>query len=130
MDKYSTASCLRKRRLEVRFEGESGFDAASGDEGFYADVAEALLSCDHVAGIHLVSTFPKEECMPKSYLHGEEMSSGSKRTRVPLWIPDVDPSNSTTIPSPRADRSTTLGGFQHLSHTRILKENVLWKSSN
>jgi hypothetical protein len=39
---------LHKRRLEVRFEGESGFVAASGDEagitrGLYADIAEALL---------------------------------------------------------------------------------------
>jgi len=133
MDKYSTASCLRKRRLEVRFEGESGFDAASGDEagvtrGFYADVAEALLSCDHVAGIHLISTFPKEECTPKSYLHGEQMFSGSKRTKVPLWIPDVDPSNSTIIPSPRADRSTTLGVFPRpISHKHPQRKCVMEK---
>lgn len=90
MGRYSTASRLKKRRLEVRFEGESGFDAASGDEagvtrGFYADVAEALLSCDHIAGIHLVSTFPKKECALNSYLHEEKLFLGTKRTRVPLW---------------------------------------------
>lgn len=40
----------------VRFEGDSGFDTASVHEAvvtreFYADVAEALLSCYHIAGV-------------------------------------------------------------------------------
>jgi len=90
MDKFSRASCLQKRRLEVRFEGESGFDAASGDEagvtrGFYADVAEALINCDHVAGIHFGLTFTKEECALTSCLHDEHLIPATRRTRVPLW---------------------------------------------
>jgi len=56
MDRYANDSQVCRRRLEVRFDGESGFDAASGDEagvtrGFYADVAESLLSCDHVSNV-------------------------------------------------------------------------------
>jgi hypothetical protein len=56
MSRYACDTSLNKRRLEVRFEGESGFDAASGDEagvtrGFYADIAEALYSCDYIAGV-------------------------------------------------------------------------------
>ena len=90
MVRYSAASRLRKRRLEVRFEGESGFDAASEDEavvtiGFYADVAEASLSCDYVAGIRLVSTFTKEECAQTSCLNDEYLFPTTKQTRVPLW---------------------------------------------
>ena len=135
MDKYSTASCLRERRLEVRFEGESGFDAASGDEagvtrGFYADVAEALLSCDHVARIHLVSTLPNEECMPKSYLHGKRCFQDPKEQEFHygylMWTQVIAPPflvHAQIVPP-------HLGFFQDLSHASILKENVLWKSSN
>jgi hypothetical protein len=62
MDRYANDRIVYCRRLEVRFDGESGFDAASGEEagvtrGFYADVAEALLSVDNVAGILLIKLF-------------------------------------------------------------------------
>ncbi len=47
----------------VRLEGESGFDMASVDETVgtrevYADVAEALLSCYHIAGVRSPSSCP------------------------------------------------------------------------
>jgi len=109
MGNYSTASHMKNRRLEVRFEGESGFDAASGDKagvtrGFYADVAELLLSCDNVAGINSISTL-------KNCLHRKGLFFDAKKVKVPLWIPDMDPSGNLIIPSPRADHSSTLGVF-------------------
>lgn len=113
MDQYSTDTRLNKRRLEVRFEGESGFDAASGDEagvtrGFYADVAEALLSCDVVAGVSHSST-----CVvglqPASNEWTSSYSAGGRPCRLPLWIPEFDSSGQVVIPTPRAAAASALG---------------------
>jgi hypothetical protein len=116
MERYACEDAARRRRLEIRFEGESGFDAASGEEagvtrGFYADVAEALVSADHVSPLH---------CPPmKSCPDGFASMGGSIEcemeianvTKLPLWIPDMDSSRHVVIPTPRADPGSTIGVF-------------------
>jgi hypothetical protein len=57
MEQYAIDRRMCHRRIEDRFEGESGFDAASRTKagvtrGFYADVAEALLSSKHVSQLN------------------------------------------------------------------------------
>ena len=106
MEKYSNNNTLKQRRLEIRFEGESGFDAASGDEagvtrGFYADIAEALLKCDHVAGVFSLKC-PKDS--------GEERKF-ERIAKLPLWIPDTDPSHSVILPTPRSNMLSTPGVY-------------------
>ena len=111
MDKYTNDRAVCRRRLEVRFEGESGFDAASGDEagvtrGFYADVAEALLSLDIVAGVC---------CSSHCLLPTEQIQSGTHTEddahKLPLWIPDIDANTQVIIPTPRAAKGSCLGLF-------------------
>jgi hypothetical protein len=112
MQQYANDKTLRRRRLEVRFNRESGFDAASGDEagvtrGFYADVAEALLSCDIVAGVSGASFC---ENGPNVTTASSLASNGKGLPcRLPLWIPDVDSTNQVIIPAPRADPESGLG---------------------
>lgn len=114
MDLYANDVSARKRRLEIRFTGESGFDAASGNEagvtrGFYADVAESLLSCDNIAK-----------------LSSSTNDSGNKL--LPLWIPDLDPSGSVIIPTPRADVLSDVGvyprpiGQQHPQYESVVDQ--------
>eukprot|EP00814_Leptocylindrus_danicus_P009268 CAMPEP_0116017398 /NCGR_PEP_ID=MMETSP0321-20121206/8025_1 /TAXON_ID=163516 /ORGANISM="Leptocylindrus danicus var. danicus, Strain B650" /LENGTH=2622 /DNA_ID=CAMNT_0003487585 /DNA_START=222 /DNA_END=8087 /DNA_ORIENTATION=- len=104
MEQYSHDYRTKKRRLEVRFEGESGFDAASGTEagvtrGFYADVAEALLSRDNVLG----ST-------PLNSLSSMTVTDGKRMHQpLPLWISDVDESDQAIVPTPRADPGSWIG---------------------
>jgi hypothetical protein len=116
MERYANDDSLSRRRLEVRFYGESGFDAASGDEagvtrGFYADVAEALISCEHVAGVYCSSScsyvsptasLDKVQPMDIDEMHKEA-------SKIPLWIPDMDSSAQVVIPTPRADKQSGLG---------------------
>lgn len=114
MHQYANDDQIAQRRLEVRFDGESGFDAAAGDEagvtrGFYADVAEALISCDIVAGVSNASFCPDE---PSSTLVtiGRDSRKGLP-CKLPLWIPDVDASGQVIIPTPRADQNSGLGVY-------------------
>jgi hypothetical protein len=118
MERYANDDSLSRRRLEVRFYGESGFDAASGDEagvtrGFYADVAEALISCEHVAGVYCSSScsyvsptasLDKVQPMDIDEMHKEAL-------KIPLWIPDMDSSAQIVIPTPRADKQSGLGVY-------------------
>lgn len=117
MSRYAADTKINRRRLEVRFEGESGFDAASGDEagvtrGFYADVAEALLSADLVANV-----FCSHSCSPaaaSASLKAEVMElddAQKEATKLPLWIPDMDSSGQVVIPTPRADERSGLGVY-------------------
>lgn len=120
MECYANDDSVCRRRLEVRFEGESGFDAASGDEagvtrGFYADVAETLLSTDLVAGVYCSST-----CAPASaaslkddVVEPMEVDDiePDEEPKLPLWIPDMDSSSQVIIPTPRADPQSSLGVF-------------------
>jgi hypothetical protein len=117
MEKYATDTKINRRRLEVRFAGESGFDAASGDEagvtrGFYADVAEALLSSETIASVLPLSkcdTIPEDVANIRSTcVFGE---SDNETTRLPLWIPDMDASGQVIIPTPRADLRSCLGVY-------------------
>lgn len=113
MERYSSGNMIRQRRLEVRFDGESGFDAASGDEagvtrGFYADVAEALLSCQHVT----VSTCdPICSPQPSDVSLDADQGRSHVDSQLPLWIPDVDSSRKVVIPTPRASGQSTPGVF-------------------
>lgn len=114
MERYASDEKMCHRRLEVRFEGESGFDAASGTEagvtrGFYADVAEALLSSDHVSPLNC----------PITCFEASKRSFGEARLKdalftsevLPLWIPDMDSSHQVVIPTPRASPNSTLGVY-------------------
>jgi len=118
MARYANGDGLSRRRLEIRFDGESGFDAASGDEagvtrGFYADVAEALLACDNVAGVYCstncsyvspTASLGKMQSMDIDESHKEA-------AKLPLWIPDMDSSAQVVIPTPRADTRSVLGVY-------------------
>jgi len=115
MDRYTSDKQVIRRRLEVRFEGESGFDAAAGDEagvtrGFYADVAEALLSSDIVAGVHCSRLCSPVAAMEKPQ-QMEIDDAPAEDSKLPLWIPDMDSQNSVTIPTPRADEKSAPGVF-------------------
>jgi hypothetical protein len=99
MSGYARSDMVKQRRLEIRFEGESGFDAASGDEagvtrGFYADVAEALLSCEHV----LVNPCGVA-CSPTASVATPLVDI--EPFKLPLWIPDLDAGCQVVIPTPR-----------------------------
>jgi hypothetical protein len=108
------------RRLEVRFEGESGFDAASGSEagvtrGFYADVAESLLSTEHVAGVYCSTpcSYVSEDGVKqlKGLHHMDIDGKHADPMLLPLWIPDLDTSGQVVIPTPRADVRSAPGVF-------------------
>lgn len=117
LTKYASDKKVNRRRLEVRFEGESGFDLASGEEagvtrGFYADVAEALLSSDLVANV-----FCSQSCSPapsSASLKKEEIDldeAQKEASKLPLWIPDMDSSGAVVLPTPRADERSGFGVF-------------------
>lgn len=113
MNTYASDSTACRRRLEVRFEGESGFDAASGNEagvtrGFYADVAEGLLSTDHVSSLHCMVACPSDFAQVASI---EESGTAYNALKLPLWIPDMDTGRLVIIPTPRADPSSSIGVF-------------------
>jgi hypothetical protein len=115
MHRYANDDRICRRRLEVRFEGESGFDAASGDEagvtrGFYADVAEALISCEIVSGVGLAPVCPNVSTASLDRI-ASPMPAHGIPCKIPLWIPDVDASGHVIIPSPRADPRSALGVY-------------------
>lgn len=119
MERYTSDKMARQRRLEVRFEGESGFDAASGDEagvtrGFYADVAESLISCQHVTSTACSIVCPPQDPPTASAGLESERVAGSFATideKLPLWIPDLDASRTVIIPTPRASTRSTPGVY-------------------
>jgi len=116
MEQYATDPLLNRRRLEVRFEGESGFDAASGDEagvtrGFYADVAENLLNCEYVAGVSFSLTCATGLNTPSAMNSITFKAHGEPCSKLPLWIPDIDSSGQVIIPTPRAAASSLIGIF-------------------
>jgi hypothetical protein len=116
MQKYANDPTLFRRRLEVRFDGESGFDAASGNEagvtrGFYADVAEALLLSDTAAGYSGYSACPPSTPTSVYSLEMKLVKDDEWLIRLPLWIPDIDASNHVIIPTPRAGKCSGLGVY-------------------
>jgi hypothetical protein len=117
MNRYATDKQVIRRRLEVRFEGESGFDAASGDEagvtrGFYADVAEALLSSETVAGVHCSRLCSLESDSGKTMSKPMDIEdSTTEDSKLPLWIPDMDSGAQVVIPTPHADEKSNPGLF-------------------
>lgn len=119
MQQYAMDKRVIRRRLEVRFDGESGFDAAAGDEagvtrGFYADVAEALLSSEFVAGVHCSRLCSQEASVSEDMGISKPMNiedlTGEK-SKLPLWIPDMDSGGQVIIPTPRADDRSSPGVF-------------------
>jgi hypothetical protein len=131
MHRYANDDRFCRRRLEVRFDGESGFDAAAGDEagvtrGFYADVAEALLSCDSVAGVNCTPVCADVTVASLDRVVPVPVQAHGLPCRLPLWIPDVDASGQVTIPTPRADPRSGLGVYPRpLSSEHPLAEDVL-----
>jgi len=118
MEHYATDASIRRRRLEVRFQGESGFDAASGTEagvtrGFYADIAECLLSSELVAGVYCASDCSSHVPGVASLKAAPMDIDGIQQEslKLPLWIPDMDSSNQVVIPTPRADVLSSPGVF-------------------
>lgn len=117
MESYTSDRSVCRRRLEVRFEGESGFDAASGDEagvtrGFFADVAEALLSMNIVAGVCCSSSCGQVAKLDSSSDEPMEVLEFDEEAwKLPLWIPDMDSSAQVIIPTPRAAKDSALGVF-------------------
>eukprot|EP00523_Entomoneis_sp_CCMP467_P011379 CAMPEP_0168719860 /NCGR_PEP_ID=MMETSP0724-20121128/1260_1 /TAXON_ID=265536 /ORGANISM="Amphiprora sp., Strain CCMP467" /LENGTH=2785 /DNA_ID=CAMNT_0008766435 /DNA_START=18 /DNA_END=8372 /DNA_ORIENTATION=- len=113
MNKYASDKQVIRRRLEIRFEGESGFDA-SGDEagvtrGFFADVAEALLSAEFVASVQCSQLCATEDGMQKA--EPMEIDDNEEAIKLPLWIPDMDSGAQVVIPTPRADEKSVPGVF-------------------
>ena len=120
MELYANDPNVFHRRLEIRFEGESGFDLASGNEagvtrGFYADVAESLLSTENVASVYSASACPDSSLAAKMDLLGTVPMdidiTPPTQHKLPIWIPDLDASGLVVIPTPRADESSGLGVF-------------------
>lgn len=118
MERYANDKAVKRRRLEVRFQGESGFDAASGNEagvtrGFYADVAEVLLSGDVVAGVFCAATCNFfASAAPLGKLHAIEVDVAQQEaSKLPLWIPDMDSTSQVVIPTPRANEMSSLGVY-------------------
>ncbi|KAI2490933.1 negative regulation of histone ubiquitination [Fragilaria crotonensis] len=118
MERYAGDSMIRQRRLEIRFSGESGFDAASGDEagvtrGFFADVAEALLCCQHVSpSTHRPSCPPDFGSSMQTYpFTPTNVDLDEQSSRLPLWIPDLDSTGKVVIPTPRANSRSTPGVY-------------------
>lgn len=131
MNQYASNKRLSHRRLEVRFEGESGFDAASGDEagvtrGFYADVAEALLSCEVVAGVSVSLTCPPD-LEASMDLSTTSFNANGLACKLPLWVPDVDTTGQVILPTPRAGPTSAFGVFprpisnRHPQHGDVLR---------
>ena len=86
MESYANNARANRRRLEIQFKGESGFDAAAGEQagvtrGFYSDVARAF----------------------------SEIGAAG----VDLWIADVDSEGGQKeiIPTPRAEGDSEPGLF-------------------
>ena len=128
MHQYANDTRICRRRLEVRFDGESGFDAASGNEagvtrGFYADVAEALLSCDIAAGVSSASLCPNGQGAPM--VTSMVLNRKVLQYPLPLWIPDVDASGQIIIPTPRADPNSGLGVYPRPLSNRHPQFNMI-----
>eukprot|EP00543_Licmophora_paradoxa_P006147 CAMPEP_0202444320 /NCGR_PEP_ID=MMETSP1360-20130828/3445_1 /ASSEMBLY_ACC=CAM_ASM_000848 /TAXON_ID=515479 /ORGANISM="Licmophora paradoxa, Strain CCMP2313" /LENGTH=1953 /DNA_ID=CAMNT_0049060293 /DNA_START=27 /DNA_END=5888 /DNA_ORIENTATION=- len=112
MDSYANNPSIKQRRLEIRFAGESGFDAASGDEagvtrGFYADIAESLLNVEFVSEAQC--SLGCDAKVPAESLKESKETFQVHQTRLPLWIPDT--ANGAVLPSPRARLDSSPGVY-------------------
>ena len=110
MENFARGPRTKMRRLEVRFLGESGFDASDDEagvtRGFYADLAEAFLSCCLGPIFCPSMIFIQDAVRP-----GICLQSSSTIMIIPLWIPDLDASHQVVIPTPRADPKSKPGIF-------------------
>jgi hypothetical protein len=71
MERYTNVKPYLEDASRVRFYGESGFDAASGDEtgvtrGFLCRCNEALISCEHMLPVYTaLAVVPRfAHCIP------------------------------------------------------------------
>lgn len=126
MENFVRGQRTKMRRLEVRFSGESGFDASDEEagvtRGFYADLAEAFLSCclepisSHQGKLSAQDVMRPGICLPAS----------TAVMNIPLWIADLDSSHQIIIPTPRADPTSTPGVFPRpISPNNPRKDQVL-----
>jgi hypothetical protein len=115
MNMYANDERLHHRRLEVRFNGESGFDSsgesAGVTRGYYSDVAEALQSCDLVAGASFSLMCPPTIDESSGLSLAAASTTTGLRLKLPLWIPDFDATGGQVIPTPRAGQSSSIGIF-------------------
>ena len=114
MNQYATNVTARRRRLEIQFSGESGFDASSGEQagvtrGFYAGaIALSDELCMHNELIFVVPHFGCHRRFLAADVATEVMAL-DKDGAHNLWISDPDPSGVTSIPTPRADPNSLPG---------------------
>jgi len=111
LSSYATNSSARRRRLEIQFTGESGFDAASGEQagvtrGFYADVAGEMMS----AGENGRDLEEEKKSQGKKEDNNVTDQSSTEQD-VAMWIPDIDPSGTMIIPTPRSNKNSIPGLF-------------------
>ena len=131
MTSYASNASARRRRLEIHFIGESGFDASSGESagvtrGFYADVAGEMVSLVEVeqAAAAIIDQEEKAELKVKEMEQKPSkltdkftgLTQQQKKLGFMLWIPDVDPSGSVVIPTPRARMNSVPGLFPRPTH--------------
>ncbi|GMI11426.1 hypothetical protein TrRE_jg3934, partial [Triparma retinervis] len=105
LSSYAMNSSARRRRLEIQFTGESGFDAASGEQagvtrGFYADVAGEMMRGERAKGS--VEEDEKEK---------DSNVDSPSEPDAEMWIRDIDPSGTVIIPTPRASTTSVPGLF-------------------
>ena len=134
LSSYAINSSARRRRLEIQFSGESGFDAASGEQagvtrGFYADVAcelmntslkkgrggggEELVASEVVRGGRGADCSDSDGSMSSSW--AVNMSNAEEDAEatgsLQFWISDLDPSGTVVLPTPRANANSLPGLF-------------------
>jgi hypothetical protein len=105
-----------RRRLEIQFAGESGFDASSGAQagvtrGFYADVVGEMMNAGGGGDDEEEGEDGGNEGETKR--KGQDMSCMESPC---MWIADVDPSGSVIIPTPRASPTSLPGLFPRPIH--------------
>ena len=116
MNAYASDAAARRRRLEIQYAGESGFDASSGEQagvtrGFYADVAREVMLVGEGDDKEKSANAPQVVMRTMSALGKPRFSP------QPLWIADTDPSGVTVIPTPRANPNSLPGLFPRPIHS-------------
>lgn len=79
----------------------------------FSDVAEALLSCENVSGVHCAQICPPEN---QNYMKDNDKPLTKtailySSCKLPMFIPDTDAKSQVIIPTPRSDPRSGLGVF-------------------
>ena len=91
-----------KRKIWFRCFADAGVT-----RGFYADVAEALISSEHVSLLNCPVSCPDAADM----MQAKDQSMSNVECRLLFWFPDMDSSHQVVIPTPRASLNSTLGVY-------------------